>query len=542
MKTSEDISKFKGEQTGSLLRQLTDHLGSALWLRTPDYSRFLFISPAWESIFAVPIERVLKEPLSFVEAIHPEDRPSVEEAMEREKADPGTFNMRFRVVHADGAVRHVWTRTFPVHDDNGELYRVCGVAQDVTVQVEAEEERIQNEVRLELQSAVTALMAQAGSLADTMPQILKHISEAMRWDWAAIWEIVPDSNLLRCVFWYFAKPELTPFREASRSLTLSKGQDLPGKVWKTGEATWIRSLGPTDLSRKEAAAQCGLINCLGIPLKAGGRSTAFMEFFGNKADEPHPKCVNVLSSLGSNIGQFIERKRAEELAAERGSDVQKFVAMLTHDLKTPLIAAGRVLKAVIQGKSGLLSPEQTDVLSMVQKNNEELLDMIQKALELYRNCGSLNREKIDVALTVRECIDQMSRAAEAASLILRNDLPKNLPEIKGDKDALKHLLINLLSNAIKFTPAGGSIVLNARVENHNVLLSVKDSGVGLSAAEQKNLFQPFWQGEAGRAKEGGSGLGLYLCRQIADSHGGKITCESEAGKGSTFTVSLPVQS
>jgi signal transduction histidine kinase len=124
---------------------------------------------------------------------------------------------------------------------------------------------------------------------------------------------------------------------------------------------------------------------------------------------------------------------------------------------------------------------------------------------------------------------------------LRTDLPASLPIIRGDGQRLEQVMINLLTNAAKFTPAGGNILVRVRKNDDGLIIDVKDDGIGIAREQQFRLFKPYSRLNSDRQHHPGLGLGLALAKQVVELHGGKIWVESEPGKGSTFSFSLPRQ-
>lgn len=229
-----------------------------------------------------------------------------------------------------------------------------------------------------------------------------------------------------------------------------------------------------------------------------------------------------------------------KMRAERES----FLALLTHDLKTPLIAADQVLGALLQGRGGKLSTKHAEILSLVKKSNADLLKMVQEVLEIYRyssDSGFLNKEDISLTVLVEECIKTLKPADSEKNAQIVLQLDENVPAIHADQKAVRHLLMNVLWNAIKYTAADGTVIVRLNADGREVVVEIADSGEGIAPEELQQLFQPFWQGALGKRRQGGSGLGLYLCRQIVERHHGKICCISTVGTGTTFSITLPIK-
>jgi signal transduction histidine kinase len=221
---------------------------------------------------------------------------------------------------------------------------------------------------------------------------------------------------------------------------------------------------------------------------------------------------------------------------------ENLMAVLTHDLKNPLIGADRALELLITGALGPVTTEQSKFLVKLKESNEELLNNIQTLLELYRydrGTEAMRFEDMNVLDIVRACAEGARAQAESHGITLEERLPETIEQVNGDRTALKHVIANLIHNAIKFTPAGEKIEVSAQNLDGMVMVKVKDTGKGISKEEQESLFQPFSQGTLGKKYKTGTGLGLYLCSQIVKAHLGYLSCLSEEGTGSTFVITLP---
>ena len=239
---------------------------------------------------------------------------------------------------------------------------------------------------------------------------------------------------------------------------------------------------------------------------------------------------------------------------------EDFVMRLTHDLRTPLVAADRMLGLFHQEALGALSPDMSEAVSSMVKSNSNLLQMVNTLLEVYRHdAGSKTLTFVPCSLRdiVDEVIHELSPLARERGLTLIAEIDKSktaksgdqqiTATVMGDRMELRRVLTNLVGNAIKFTDTGWvkvrlveSLAINSATNSiptvPSVMLEVSDSGTGIALEEQQTLFKRFRQGNH---KRSGSGLGLYLSRRIIESHQGTIQLQSEPGEGSVFTIYLP---
>ncbi|HEY9401535.1 MAG TPA: HAMP domain-containing sensor histidine kinase, partial [Pyrinomonadaceae bacterium] len=198
------------------------------------------------------------------------------------------------------------------------------------------------------------------------------------------------------------------------------------------------------------------------------------------------------------------------------------------------------------GRLGELSPEQKNMVGMMERNTQNLIELVNDLLDAAKlESGSLQLELSDVDLTglIHETCEPFVQLAREKGLTLRQEhAPSGVPKVvRADRAKLRRVIVNLLSNALKFTPKGGRVAVRVEQAGAEVRVSVADTGVGIAADDLPLLFDKYEQARH-RATRGekGTGLGLYITRQLVELHGGTIQVESEVGRGSTFSFTLPI--
>jgi len=240
-----------------------------------------------------------------------------------------------------------------------------------------------------------------------------------------------------------------------------------------------------------------------------------------------------------------QNRKLTELMEERTKllkDRENFMMVVTHDLKTPITAADRCLMLMMEGDFGPVSAEQIEVLATMKDSNMRMLNMVKNLLEVYRYDHSepiLCLSQIDLDETLRTVERSFSLPAKMRNIKFMVDTQTAPIKVVGDGNALQHVLANLVDNAFKFTPEGGSITLSVRRINGTTFIEVADTGKGIAPEDLEKIFDRFYQATQGRKQYTGTGLGLYLCREIVNAHGGRISCQSELGTGTTFIIQLP---
>lgn len=247
---------------------------------------------------------------------------------------------------------------------------------------------------------------------------------------------------------------------------------------------------------------------------------------------------NALRLYQAETEAAIAIEQKEELARQR----EDFVSRMTHDLRTPLIAANRMLQLFQEEVYGEISPQMNRAIGVMMRSNQNLIEMVNNLLEVYcHEAGykQLNFTNLDLRDIIHEVEQELLALAEEKGIALKTTIgTEGNFRVMGDRLELRRVLINLVGNAIKFTDEGYiNIGLKpASADDQCVTLTVKDTGSGINSEDLKTLFERFRQGNHKRST---SGLGLYLSRRIVEAHIGEITVESEIGKGSVFRVSLP---
>jgi signal transduction histidine kinase len=220
----------------------------------------------------------------------------------------------------------------------------------------------------------------------------------------------------------------------------------------------------------------------------------------------------------------------------------EFVTVVTHELRSPLTSIAGYLDLLLEdGHEGAAAREE--YLQIVKRNADRLLRLINDLLDLARlEAGKLELKRVPLDLEglIREVSGALRPQIEAKGQHLHLDLATPLPAVTGDPERLTQILLNLVANAHKYTPQGGNITVATRAERAGVGIAVQDTGIGLSAEEQQQLFTKFFRAQHPLVQEaGGTGLGLAIARALVDLHGGTLTVVSAPGQGAIFKVTLP---
>ncbi len=237
-------------------------------------------------------------------------------------------------------------------------------------------------------------------------------------------------------------------------------------------------------------------------------------------------------------------REANENLKEYNQLKDGFVSTASHELRTPLSIIMAAIRLMLDEIPGEIVEKQRDVLDMAMKNTQGLSKIVDSLLSIAKiESGKLDLQKtvVNICELIKDTVSNCKALAQEKSLSLDCEVPEQSINICLDPDGIKEVLMNLISNSIKFTSEGGWIKVTCTERDGEVLVSVRDSGVGIAEEDIPKLFDKFTQfGRKAGPGEKGTGLGLAIVKKLIEMHGGKIDVESEVNQGTTFTIALPL--
>jgi PAS domain S-box-containing protein len=433
------------------------------------------------------------------------------------------------------------------------------------------------EHQLAAQYQTARVLAETESLSDALPRVLELSCQQLGWQMCVAWVPGEDGDL-HCRSAYAAGEWDEQLALLSHE-TVTPGQGAVGKAWQRRQPVFIpgsavsvqpragngqapgngqphgngHAPGDGQRPRNRPAPAYGQAPArpvsgelapdglppgeLAVPIFRDGEVSGVIQLVGSDQTRSDGQ-PETIETVAAQLAQYADRKRSDAAAA-RMKD--QFVATVSHELRTPLAAMDGWLHILLDGEPGPLNEEQHRFLTTVKRNSDRLMRLVGDLLLIGQmDAGRFTLElgDVDVAELVGETVALFEGTAAEKRIELTADLAPRAT-VHGDRLRLGQLLSNLVSNAVKFTPEGGQVRVRVGEQDGMCVVEVTDSGIGIPAEEQSQLFERFYRASTATGTAG-SGLGLAISKAIAEAHGGTIRIADSGGSGTRFVVEIPL--
>jgi PAS domain S-box-containing protein len=493
-------------------RQLAENIHEVFWMSDPRNSQMLYVSPAYETIWGRSCQSLYDSPISWIESVHPDDREQVLAAATRLRSGERNFDEEYRIVRPNGEIRWIRARTSYIRDELNEIYRVVGIAEDISNRkcIEAalrkteQRFRIAQELSLDAFTILQSIRDETGKITDfEINYVNPKAAEIINY---SIHELIGKRLL-----------DVLPDTKASGLF------DRYVEVAETGKPHDIEVYYDQDKIQEWFRNMTIKVD--------DGIAVSFYSISDRKQAEAERE-------------QLLAREQAARQEAETANQVKdQFLAVLSHELRSPLNP--------ILGWASLLRSRKFDALATdralatIERNAKlqaQLIDDLLDVSRILRGKMTLDMQPVDLVSTIQSAIETVRLAAEAKSIQIETDYDPEVGQVLGDTGRLQQVVWNLLSNAVKFTSTEGKIHISLSREEMNAKIQVRDTGKGISADFLPYVFDYFRQADGSTTRQfGGLGLGLAIVRHITELHGGTVQVHSDGEeKGSSFVVTLPL--
>ena len=440
----------------------------------------------------------------------------------------------------------------------GDRWNAIGMIRDITKRKKAER-------RLDAQHAVTQILSESSTLKAVSKNILQVICESLHWEFGEMWLHDRQDDVMRCSeLWHISDIEVSEFNKITREISFASGVGLPGRVWASSKPAWIVDVvTDSNFLRASVASDAGLHGAFGFPVIINERVLGILEFFSRNKEEPDNDLLNMMSAIGSQIAQFIGRRQVEEKlkVSHKMSSIGRLTGSVFHEILNPVNIISAHTQLLLIGAEKGSSTE--DDLNSIKEEIERIVTITEKLQEFSRSNKS-DVETVELNCLIEDILSLIKPELNIKSIKLITNFDMGQPEVMAHGDDLRQAFLNSITNAMDAMPNGGTLTIKTQVvrnsefgvqstegkntelktqyselKGDSVRITFEDTGCGIAEKDIDRVFEPFF---STKKEIKGVGLGLSTSYATIEGYGGKISVESEEGKGSTFIFDLPINS
>ncbi len=531
-------------------RQLADSMPPIVWTTTPE-GQTEYLNQRWHELTGLPVRnQPLAEELKSV--IHPDDLNQASERWQQALQTETPFQIELRILDRKaGVYRWHLARAVPGRDESGRIIRWYGTSTNIDEQKRAEESS-------RFLAEASATLARVIDYETTLQKLA---TLAVPWfaDWCGVDMKEPDAGLLaptgrlrRLAVAHVDPSKVEMARELHRRWPPDpKAEKGPYHVLRTGQPELIPEIpeevllaAGQDEQHRRAILELGLVSWLCVAIQVRGETLGVLSFATAESGRRYgPADLRLAVDLANRASIAIENAQLYSELREASRRKDEFLAMLAHELRNPLAPIRNALQIMKMPSATPAVVEQAREMTERQVHTMvRLVDDLLDVSRIMRGKIELRKEAIDLATVVARAVETAQPILDSQGQQLLVSLPAEPVRLEADLTRLTQVVGNLLHNAAKYSQHSGRVWLSAERQGNEVLLRVKDEGVGIRPDLLSHVFDLFVQGDRSLERsQGGLGIGLTVVRKLVQMHGGSVTVHSKGvGQGSEFTIRLPV--
>ena len=511
------------------LRALADNIPQLAWMADAS-GHVYWYNQRWYAYTGTTLDEA--KGWGWQKVQHPEHVDRVVDKIRVHFASGEPWEDVFPLRGKDGHYRWFLSRMVPIRDAAGNIERWFGTNTDITA-------------RRFLYDAARILGASL-DYRGTLEQLARLVVPDLA-DWCIV-DLVEDGRARHVAIAHSDETKLELAREYARAHPPDLERDVGTReVLRTGEAWLVSSIDDETLTRTtrdpehlRLLRQLGFRSWIGAPLTARGHTLGVLHLVMSDSPRRYSQAdVEIATELGERAGAAVDNARLYRNAQDAVRVRDDVLAIVSHDLRNPLAAVDLAATLLLQQLGS--DPRGRKHLEAIRRSMDRMTHLIDDLLDMASiNAGRFSISPTDVPANdlVEEVLDmQLPLASERGIKIVRECEVQGI-QLRVDRNRIVQAFANLLGNALKFCNPGDVVFFRAQRERERVRFEVTDSGPGIPAAELPHIFEPYW---SGRTRKKGTGLGLFITKAIIEAHGGEIAVASKVGKGSTFTIRLPIR-
>jgi PAS domain S-box-containing protein len=527
-------------QSEERFRQLADAMPQIVWSARPD-GNIDYLNRRWTEFTGSP-QTAGND--AWGQLLHPDDAGPANERWLASLACGAPFDMEIRLLdRRSQSYRWHLVRTVAIHEDSGKVTRWFGTATDIDEQKRAEES---SRFLAEASATLAAVVDYESTLRKVAGLAVPRFA-----DWCAVDMVETDSALRRLAVVHVDPAKVKLAYDFQRRYPPDPASPHGAlQVLRTGESDMMAEIpeallvqGARDEEHRDLLRKLGLKSYMCVPIKGRGKLLGVITFVSAESGRRYTRAdLAFAEELARRAAVAIENARLYTELREADRVKDEFLAMLAHELRNPLAPVRNALYVLKQpGADGTIMQQARDTAERQVQHMARLLDDLLDVSRISRGRIELRKEAIDVSAVIARAVEGVRPLIDERRHELTVSVAPDAGQVEADPTRLEQIFANLLNNGAKYTDPGGHIRVTAEREGREVVVRVKDDGIGISREMLSRVFDLFVQAERRLDRsQGGVGIGLTLVRRLVELHGGKVEAHSQGlGQGSEFVVRLP---